>query len=95
MQVTLVSTFHKAHDAEKKADWPGFRFLRILLYYRNQWSGVVFQFLVAIGTGIRVKEIAEFNATVGTFEFKHYHYLVKSSWFLSLLFGPLDIIHGL
>jgi len=72
MQVTLVSTFHKAHDAEKKADWPGFRFLRILLYYRKQWSGVVFQFLVAIGTGIRVYEITEFNMTVGTFEFIHF-----------------------
>jgi len=92
MQVTLVSTFHKAYDAEEKADWPRFRFLRILLYYRNQWSGVVFQFLVAIGTGIRVHEITEFNMTVGAFEFKHYRYLVKSSVFLGLLLGSIDVV---
>lgn len=76
IHVGLASTLHKAHDAEKKTDRPRFWFLRILLYDRNQWSGVVFQLLVAIRTLIRIQEIAEFNATMGTFVI-HHCYLVK------------------
>ena len=49
----------------------------------------MFQFLVAIRAGICVQEIAEFNTTVGTFEFIHDGYLVKVSGF-SGLFSSFD-----
>ena len=38
----------------------------------------MFEFFMAIGTGIRVEKIAEFNTAVGTFEFIHFCDLVIS-----------------
>jgi hypothetical protein len=35
IQMVLVSTFHKTHEAEKETDGPRFRFLQILLCDRN------------------------------------------------------------
>jgi hypothetical protein len=93
--VISVSALHKAHEAEKKADWPPFRFLRVLLYDRNQRSGVMLQFLMAIRTRIRIHEITEFNATVGTFEFFHFAIWLKISLSLGLFsFGSLDVPPG-
>jgi len=88
IRMVFVSTLRKAHDAEKKKNRPRIRFLRILLYDRNQWSDIVFQFLMAIRTGICVQEIAEFYTTVGKFEFIHDGWLKNFTVLRPVFFWP-------
>jgi len=60
-------TFDKAHDAEENPNRPGLYFLWVFNSGRDHGFRVVLQFLVTTRTRIRVEEIAELNATVGTF----------------------------
>ena len=59
-------TFDKAHDLEEDPNRPRPRFLWVFNSGRDHGFRVVLQFLVTTRTRIRVEEIAELNATVGT-----------------------------
>lgn len=73
----LILTLHKAHDSEEDSSHPRLRSLWVFLWGREKGFRVVFQFLVAMGTRVRVKEIAEFDTAVRTFRSVHFDLLAK------------------